>query len=184
MDLKLKSSDQHGGLETAAKSPTPAPAESGAVLPKKILVVEDERITQTLISVILKSAGYAVVAAKDAADALGMIRAEIPHLMTLDIDLSHDASGPVWDGFHVVEWLHHRRPDEVFPFIIISGCDPATIRAKAQSLGAFGYLSKPVDKHKLLAMVKEAIGEAPAGSLPSGAAPPPLPPGLRRPPAK
>ena len=50
----------------------------------------------------------------------------------------------------MVEWLHHRFPDDPVPFIVISGGDPTAIQAKAQSLGAFGYLPKPVDKQKLL----------------------------------
>jgi len=153
--------------------------------PKKIVVVEDERVTQTVISVILKGAGYSVVAARDAAEALSVIRAEIPHLMTLDIDLSREASGPTWDGYHVVEWLHHRFPEDPVPFIVISGGEPAVIQAKAQSLGAFGYLPKPVDKQKLLGMVRQAIGEPPAPASPTGpSAPPPLPPRLPRAPGK
>src|SRR6266568_4023724 len=90
-----------------------------------------------------------------------------------------DAAGPTWDGYHVVEWLHHRFPEDPVPFIVISGGDPAAIKTKAQSLGAFGYLPKPVDKQILLDMVKQAIGEAPAPPPPSGSgAPPPLPPRL------
>ena len=151
--------------------------DAAAAGQKRIIVVEDERVTQTVISVILKGAGYSVVTARDAAEALSVIRADIPHLMTLDIDLSRDASGPTWDGYHVVEWLHHRFPDDPVPFIVISGGDPTAIQAKAQSLGAFGYLPKPVDKQKLLSLVKQAIGEAPAPQGPSGSsAPPPLPP--------
>ena len=168
-----------------AKSPSALPSEPAATEPKRIVVVEDERVTQTVISVILKGAGYSVVTARDAAEALSVIRAEIPHLMTLDIDLSRDASGPTWDGYHVVEWLHHRFPEEPVPFIVISGGERAALEAKAQTLGAFGYLPKPVDKVKLLGMVKQAIGEAPAPPSPTGSsAPPPLPPRTPRPPLK
>ena len=177
------SGDFNNRPEGEAKNPSLVSSDAGG--PKKIVVVEDERVTQTVISVILKGAGYSVVAARDAAEALSVIRAEIPHLMTLDIDLSRDASGPTWDGYHVVEWLHHRFPEDPVPFIVISGGDPAVIQAKAQSLGAFGYLPKPVDKQKLLGMVKQAIGEAPApGSTTGPSTPPPLPPRLPRAPGK
>ena len=176
MGIKFNPGDDSSRGESHAKSPSAVssdPAEAGQ---KRIVVVEDERVTQTVISVILKGAGYSVVAARDAGEALSLIRAEIPHLITLDIDLSRDASGPTWDGYHVVEWLHHRFPEDPVPFIVISGGDPAEIQAKAQSLGAFGYLPKPVDKQKLLGLVKQAIGEAPAPPPPTGpSAPPPLP---------
>src|SRR6058998_4248999 len=176
MVIPFKSGDDTGGSESIGKSPAAVSAEATADGPKRIVVVEDERVTQTVISVILKGAGYSVVAARDAGEALSLIRAEIPNLITLDIDLSRDASGPTWDGYHVVEWLHHRFPEDPVPFIVISGGDPAEIQAKAQSLGAFGYLPKPVDKQKLLGLVKQAIGEAPAPPPPTGpSAPPPLP---------
>ena len=185
MGIQFSFGDDNSRGESKAKSPSAVSSEPTAGGPKRIVVVEDERVTQTVISVILKGAGYSVVAARDAGEALSLIRAEIPHLITLDIDLSRDASGPTWDGYHVVEWLHHRFPEDPVPFIVISGGDPAVIQAKAQSLGAFGYLPKPVDKQKLLGLVKEAIGEAPAPSSPTGpTAPPPLPPRLPRPPGK
>ncbi|SRR6266568_1215977 len=179
MGIKFNFGDENSRVESTVKGATAISSELGAAGPKRIVVVEDERVTQTVISVILKGAGYSVVAARDAGEALSLIRAEIPHLMTLDIDLSRDASGPTWDGYHVVEWLHHRFPEDPVPFIVISGGDPAVIKTKAQSLGAFGYLPKPVDKQILLDMVKQAIGDAPAPPPPSGSgAPPPLPPRL------
>jgi CheY-like chemotaxis protein len=181
MVIQFDSGDDDGRAES--KSPAAVSSEAAGAVPKRIVVVEDERVTQTVISVILKGAGYSVVTARDAAEALSVIRAEIPHLMTLDIDLSRDASGPTWDGYHVVEWLRHRFPEEPVPFIVISGGEPAAIQAKAQSLGAFGYLPKPVDKQKLLGLVREAIGEAPPPAAPTGGgAPPPLPPRPTRPP--
>ena len=179
MGIKFNFGDEHSRVESTVKNAMAISSELGAAGPKRIVVVEDERVTQTVISVILKGAGYSVVAARDAGEALALIRAEIPHLITLDIDLSRDASGPTWDGYHVVEWLHHRFPEDPVPFIVISGGDPAGIKTKAESLGAFGYLPKPVDKQILLDMVKQAIGEAPAPPPPSGSgAPPPLPPRL------
>jgi CheY-like chemotaxis protein len=182
MDIQSNSGDDSGRLESSVKNPSVVPSEPAAAGPKRIVVVEDERVTQTVISIILKGAGYSVAAARDAAEALSVIRAEIPHLMTLDIDLSRDASGPTWDGYHVVEWLHHRFPDDPVPFIVISGGEQAALQAKAQSLGAFGYLPKPVDKQKLLGLVKQAIGEAPAPPPATGPTPPPpLPPRLPRP---
>ena len=177
MGIKFNFGDEHSRVESTVKNATAISSELGAAGPKRIVVVEDERVTQTVISVILKGAGYSVVAARDAGEALALIRAEIPHLITLDIDLSRDASGPTWDGYHVVEWLHHRFPEDPVPFIVISGGDPAVIKTKAESLGAFGYLPKPVDKQILLDIVKQAIGEAPAPPPASGSgAPPPLPP--------
>src|SRR5215510_7735447 len=112
MNIKFNPGDYEQHPESNVKRHPAESSEPDAAAPKRIVVVEDERVTQTVISVMLKGAGYSVVAARDAAEALSVIRAEIPHLITLDIDLSRDASGPTWDGYHVVEWLHHRFPED------------------------------------------------------------------------
>src|SRR2546422_9629808 len=102
--------DSH--VESKAKSPVAISSELDAAETKRIVVVEDERVTQTVISVILKGAGYSVVAARDAAEALSGIRANIPHLMTLAIDLSRDASVPTLARHPTVTRLHHRLPND------------------------------------------------------------------------
>ena len=178
----MKDTSRQAGAESRGEKASKDKDQSAsAPVPtvKKILVVEDERITQTVISLILKGVGYTVLTAKDAATALKIIRTEHPDLMTLDIDLSRDAAGEVWDGFRIVEWLHHHRPDDTIPFIIVSAGNPATVKKRAASLGAFAYLSKPIDKQALLGFVREAIGEAPP--LPA-AAKPPVPPNPSLPP--
>jgi CheY-like chemotaxis protein len=150
---------------------------SSASRPKKILVVEDERVTRMVISAILTTAGYTVVTAKDAGTALRVIRTDPPDLITLDIDLSLEATDHAWDGFRVVEWLQHLDPhEEVAPFIIISALNPAAIKQRAGTLRAFGYLPKPVYREKLLEIVRQAIGEPPPPSARSRTSAPPLPP--------
>jgi CheY-like chemotaxis protein len=166
-----------GKPEVAPPSPKPEPEK-----PKKILVVEDERVTQTVLSMILKGAGYVVLTAKDAASALKVIRTEHPNLMTVDIDLSRGAAGEAWDGFRMVEWLWHYHRDDMVPFIVASGGNPETVKQRAVSAGAFGYLPKPLDKRKLLELVEEAIGPAPVSPPTDAAAAPPIKPESKLPP--
>ena len=158
------------------KAVAPTAAQPNAPKAKKVLVVEDERVTQAIIGLILKGAGYTVLSAKDASTALTVLRTERPDLMTLDVDLSRDAAGEVWDGFRIVEWMQHHRPDEPVPFIIISAGNPAVVQKRAQSLRAFGCLSKPVQKETLLQMVRQAIGDAPPPAVPASPAPKSPPP--------
>jgi len=181
MDSPSTHDPNDSGRSKSIASSNPLPAATPS-LQRKILVVEDERVTQTVISLILRGVGYTVLVAKDAATALGIIRTGEPDLMTLDIDLSAGAAGEAWDGFKIVEWLKHYRGEKSVPFIIISGGNPATLKERAQNLGAFGYLPKPVSKQALLEMVRSAIGEAPAPPpsaaplVPPKPSPPPLPP--------
>jgi two-component system, OmpR family, response regulator len=52
---------------------------------KRILVVEDDKVTQKLIADILRSAGYEVTTAHDGASAVKLARELEPDLITLDI---------------------------------------------------------------------------------------------------
>ena len=89
---------------------------------KKILVVEDDRPSAAILAYKLKASGYSVVVAPDGASAVTMVRAEKPDLMILDLGLpSKDPfSGPNWDGFGVIDWLHRTRPDEAIPTIVVT----------------------------------------------------------------
>jgi CheY-like chemotaxis protein len=126
--------------------------------PKKILVVEDDKVTQTLIGTVLKGAGYQVILADTAAAAVKAARLEKPDLVTLDINLSIDSPGDAWDGFAVAGWLRRLNEDKPTPMIVISGSqEPDVIVEKAAAAGVYTYLPKPVEKAKLLAAVAEAL---------------------------
>jgi CheY-like chemotaxis protein len=125
---------------------------------KKILVVEDDKVTQTLISGVLKSAGYEVITADDATAAVKLARQEEPDLITLDILLPLNAPGDSWDGFNVAGWIRRLKPGKNAPVIvIISGIEPDKIIEKAAEVGAYTFLPKPIEKAKLLAVVAEAL---------------------------
>ena len=126
---------------------------------KKILVVEDDQVTEKVLSSMLRAAGYDVIAAHDATTAVKLARAEEPDLITLDINLSMNAPGDTWDGFSVAGWLKRLSPEKETPVIvIISGVEPDKILEKAAAVGAYTFLPKPVEKEKLLNVVAEALG--------------------------
>jgi len=128
---------------------------------KKILVVEDDKVTQKLITGALKSAGYQVVTAEDAATAVQIARTEDPDLVTLDINLTISSPGDAWDGFTVAGWLRRLndgtqgKPRPVI--VVVSGLEPDKIIEKAASVGAYTFLPKPFEKQKLLSIVAEAL---------------------------
>ena len=125
---------------------------------KKILVVEDDKVSQKLISNILKSAGYEVFVAEDASTAVQIARAEDPDLITLDVNLTVNSPDDAWDGFTVATWLRRVNESKARPVIVVvSGMEPAKIIEKAASVGAYTLLPKPIEKQKLLDVVAEAI---------------------------
>jgi two-component system OmpR family response regulator len=131
----------------------------------KILVIEDDRVTQKLIADTLKSAGYEVTTAQDGASAVKTAREVEPDVVTLDIQLAKNSPDDSWDGFTVASWLRRINEGKPRPIIIVvSGLEPAEIIESAAAVGAYTFLPKPFTKQKLLDVVSQALksGAAPA----------------------
>jgi CheY-like chemotaxis protein len=128
----------------------------------KILVVEDDKVTQKVIADILRKAGYEVEVARDGAAAVKIAREQEPDLITLDIQLAKDSPDDSWDGFGVANWLRRINQGKPMPIIIVvSGMEPSQIIESAASIGAYTFLPKPIEKQKLLDTVAEALKQAP-----------------------
>jgi two-component system response regulator MprA len=129
---------------------------------KKILVVDDNPVIVTALSLKLTSAGYDVVTATDGSEAVSAVRKQKPDLILLDIsfppDVAHGGGVP-WDGFIIIEWL--RRIDEAknIPVIVITGSDTQKYRERALATGAIGFFHKPVDNDGLLDVIKKTLSE-------------------------
>jgi len=132
---------------------------------KKILVVEDDKVTQKLIADVLKKAGYEVQLAQDGATAVKLAREQEPDLVTLDIHLAKDSPDDSWDGFSVANWLRRINEGGQIPIIIVvSGLEPAQIIENAASVGAYTFLPKPFEKKRLLEVVAAALEQIPPAS--------------------
>jgi CheY-like chemotaxis protein len=125
---------------------------------KKILVIEDDRVSQKALADVFRASGYEVVVATDAPEALRLARTENPDLITLDLDLSLE-SLPEWDGFTVAAWLkqlHSGKP--MTPIVVISATEPERGMSKLQGIGIAAYLRKPVKKQGLLDLLQRTLG--------------------------
>lgn len=109
----------------------------------RLLFVEDsERLRLALVPA-LTSAGFAVDAAVDGAEALGFLTSFEYQLVVLDLML------PKLDGFAVLSAMRERglRPR----VLVLSARDQVADRIRALDLGADDYLVKPFDLDELLA---------------------------------
>jgi PAS domain S-box-containing protein len=121
---------------------------SGAPL---VLVVEDDQHASDLLSHYLLEAGYRVAHAYDGEQALRMAHELQPDAITLDIIL------PRKDGWAVLAELKSQREDENIPVVIVSMTDDSQL---GFSLGAVEFLVKPVQRERLLEVVKRVRGVA------------------------
>jgi CheY-like chemotaxis protein len=127
---------------------------------KKILIVDDNPVIITTLSMKLKAAGYDVVTATDGSEAVSSVRKEKPHLILLDLsfppDVAHGGGVP-WDGFRIIEWYRRMEEAKDIPVIVITGSEAEKYRERALASGAIGFFQKPVDNEELLNIIKNTI---------------------------
>jgi CheY-like chemotaxis protein len=127
------------------------------ILPKKILVADDDRTTCFAISSMLKKAGYAVTAVKDGAEALRNIEKKNFDLAFLDIWM------PKLTGLEV---LARVRAGKSHPKIIMMTSDatPETL-LRAIREQAYEYLSKPFPPKEAVEVAERALKQNASPSI-------------------
>ena len=121
----------------------------------RILVVEDERDLNRIISKRLATAGYTVDSCYNGADALD-------YLAGADYDAAiFDVMMPVMDGFTAVRRM--REAGDMTPVLFLTARDAVSDRVEGLELGANDYLIKPFAFDELLARIR-AMTRKSAGS--------------------
>jgi two-component system response regulator AtoC len=116
-----------------------------------ILIAEDEQTARRSLAGLFESEGFRVLMAENGADALSLLLTEEPEAAILDIRM------PGVDGLTVLQRAREGGSDSAFIVMTAQGDSGTAI--DAMKLGAFDYVSKPLDFKVLLAQVERAIGQ-------------------------
>jgi len=142
-------------------SPLKDQAETTESVGKKILVVDDDEMTLKVVSSKLRSAGYDVVTAIDASEAISAVRDAHPDLVVLGINFPPNVAygGAVaWDGFKIMEWLCQLKETELAPFIFITADQSTECEQRSADVGAVALFHKPINHKELIQAIKERVG--------------------------
>jgi CheY-like chemotaxis protein len=113
-----------------------------------ILVVEDNRINQKVLSHQLINLGYAIEVAENGAEAVAKVKTSRYDLIFMDVQM------PVMDGFQATQEIRSLGEDSSsIPIVAVTANAFQSEREKCFSSGMDDYLTKPVDKDRL----KEAL---------------------------
>lgn len=115
---------------------------------RRILLVEGDTSTRTLISTHLQKQGFAVTEATNASEALRALGEEF-HLFITDLQL------PESPGSHLISTFKARWPDT--PTVAITGFQDAQLAAEALSSGADRYLYRPFGMPELEAHLEDLL---------------------------
>ena len=143
----------HNGPAAARISPV-LPADR----PLTILLVEDEAFVRNVACEVLRSAGYGVLPAKNAADAVSAFRG---HPEQVDLLLT-DVVLPDRSGCDLALELVNVRA--TVKAIFISGYPENSITRQGLQNPWWSYLPKPFSAASLLQKIKEVVNQTPVSS--------------------
>jgi DNA-binding NtrC family response regulator len=115
----------------------------------KVLIAEDEKVTRTAITGLLRKEGMQIVEATNGQEAIDLFLRESPDVVILDIVM------PVLGGMETIGKL--KQIDASVPVVIVTARTDATTAVETMKLGAYDYLVKPVDPGKIIITVQRAF---------------------------
>ena len=117
----------------------------------KVLIIDDEEMVRLTLRAFLEDIGFEVVEAVNGEDGLRVFLRERPDLVFTDLRM------PVMDGFAVIETLKRDHPET--PVIVVSGAGILDDVIRAVRLGAWDYVTKPIQKLEELEITVRAALE-------------------------
>jgi DNA-binding NtrC family response regulator len=114
-----------------------------------LVVIDDDRSVQFFVREALRESEIEVFAADDERKGLELIGEHRPDVVLLDVML------PQISGLEVFEQIHAL--DSKLPVIFITAGGDSDTAIEAMKLGAFDYVLKPLDVHRLRELIDQAI---------------------------
>ncbi len=118
----------------------------------KILLVEDSKITLTLLEKLLKKQGYEIISTQNPIDAIEKLKYEPFDLIITDIEM------PNLNG---VDFIHHIKNNEMYnniPIMVISTIPPKNISDKLSELNISSYINKlSFEKNDFINKIESAL---------------------------
>jgi DNA-binding NtrC family response regulator len=116
---------------------------------EKILVVEDKQSMAQMLKVTLEMEGYEVIIAGDGAEGIKKIKNNKTDIVLTDLKL------PKKDGMEVLKASKQANP--LAPVIVMTAYGTVETAVKAIKLGAFDFITKPLDTDHLLILIERSL---------------------------
>jgi len=125
----------------------------------RVLIVDDEKDFCQILFLLLKSEGFDPIIAHSGESALAMMEQGLPDAVLMDIKM------PGMNGMEVLRRSRSRNPGlPVLMMTAFGGIDHAVESIK---IGAYDFLSKPIDNNTLVQKLREAISSKGHSTYPS-----------------
>lgn len=118
----------------------------------RVLIVEDSPMMRQLLTFALKRLrDVEVVEAQDGMDGLRKVTTDHFDLALIDINM------PVMDGLKLISLIRNEENLKAMPICVITTEGAQEDRARAISLGADEYLTKPIQSNQVLQVAKSLL---------------------------
>ncbi|MDR1228484.1 MAG: sigma-54 dependent transcriptional regulator [Azoarcus sp.] len=141
---------------------TAIPERRNRAIAKDILIVDDEADIRELLALSLLRMGLGADSAGSLAEARDFIRQANYRLCLTDMRL------PDGDGLELVEYIQRQRPG--LPVAVITAFGSIETAIRALKLGAFDFVTKPIELAALRGLVRHALELQPPSGASSAAA--------------
>lgn len=123
-------------------------------MPHPILCVDDSASIRQMVTFALQSAGYRAETAVDGADALTKLSGNPLALIITDLNM------PNLDGIGMIRKIRALPAYAGVPIVMLTTESDDTKKQEGKAAGATGWLVKPFDQARLLAVVSKLVGPA------------------------
>ena len=107
---------------------------------RKILVVEDNKVNQLILTSILKKLGYQIITADNGKEAVTVLKDEEVDAILMDCQM------PVMDGYEATKVIREINSNRKTPILAVTANALSEDRVKCFESGMDDYIKKPIDK--------------------------------------
>src|SRR6187402_87543 len=115
----------------------------------KILIVDDDNVTLSILKQVLYKANHEVTTAIDGEEAIQYVKTTVYDIIVTDFNM------PGMNGIELTKEILKINPQAVI--ILITAYISVKAALESIKLGAFDYLTKPVDKEELLMSIERGL---------------------------
>jgi len=118
---------------------------------KTALVVDDSTSMRQMVAFVLQQGGFTVVEGANGQEALDKLTGQPVNLIVTDLNM------PVMDGMTFIRKVRARPQHRFTPILMLTTESQEAMKLEGKAAGATGWIVKPFDPQKLLAVVDRVV---------------------------
>lgn len=138
------------------------PAAQPKPVPRRVLLIEDNRDARETFRMMLELAGHQVLEAEEGRRGLELLKTELPDIAVIDVGL------PGLDGYQIASSFRKEPTSNQVMLVALTGYGTPEARERSRAAGFDHHLIKPIDPDALRDLM---VGKLPPRPQPSGNAP-------------